>query len=82
MAVTVYSLRVSQMCISIAVRAYGDAADIAICYSIDPETAASLSFNIDSPWKISAHQSAAQHQWDIQRRARLEFCAEAMLRVK
>ena len=68
---------VSQIkCISIAVRANGDAADIAICYSIDPETAASLSFYIDSSVEVISAQfreSAAQHQWDIQRRARLEI---------
>ena len=68
---------VSQIkCISVAVRAYCDTADIAICYSVDPETAASLSFNIDSSVKVISAQfreSAAQHQWDIQRRARLEI---------
>ena len=43
-------------CVSIAVRAHGDAADIAICYSIDSKTAAALCFDIYASVEVISAQ--------------------------
>ena len=51
------SFGVSQIkCISVTIRAYSDAADIAICYSIDSKTAAALCFDIYASVEVISAQ--------------------------